>query len=115
MLAGEPPFTGPTTESVRHQLFVAEPPRVTAMRGTVPASIEAVIRCALAKAPADRFATAAQLVEALAQPAAPVQALVAGPTPAVRRVRRMVALGATVAALVVIGGEIGRASCRERV
>jgi len=105
MLAGEPPFTGPTTESVRHQHFVAEPPRVTAMRGTVPASIEAVIRCALAKAPADRFATAAQLAEALAQPAAPVQALVAGPTPAVRRVRRMVALGAaTVAAVVVIGG-----------
>src|SRR2546422_2965566 len=74
------------------------------MRGTVPSSIEAVIRCALAKAPADRFATAAQLAEALAQPAAPVQALVAGPTPAVRRVRRMVALGATVAAFVVIGG-----------
>src|SRR2546428_335822 len=104
MLAVEPPFTGPTAESVLHQHLVAEPPRIEAIRGAVPASIEAVIRCALAKAPADRFATAAQLAEALAQPAAPVQALVAGPTPPVRRVRRMVALGATVAALVVIGG-----------
>src|SRR2546427_10562642 len=50
MLAGEPPFTGPTTESVRHQHFVAEPPRVTPMRGTAPAAIEAVRRCPLAEA-----------------------------------------------------------------
>src|SRR5947209_6974085 len=71
MLAGQPPFTGPTAESVLHQHLVAEPPHITAIRGAVPAPVEAVIRRALAKAPADRFATAAQFAEALAPISAP--------------------------------------------
>jgi len=98
MLAGEPPFTGPTAESVLHQHQVAEPPRITAIRGSVPAPVEAAIRRALAKVPADRFATAAQVAEALAERAATVP----GPPPAVRQVRRVVAIGAVVGALVVI-------------
>src|SRR3989454_679657 len=55
MLAGEPPFTGPTAESVHPRHFVAEPPRATPLRGTGPAASEAGIRCPLAKAPADRL------------------------------------------------------------
>src|SRR2546429_810971 len=72
MLPGEPPFTGPTAESVLHQHLVAEPPRIEAIRGAVPAPIEAAIRRALAKVPADRFATAAQVVAALAEPSSAV-------------------------------------------
>ena len=102
MLAGEPPFTGPTAESVLHQHLVAEPPRIEAIRGAVPAPIEAAIRRALAKVPADRFATAAQVVAALAEPSSAVHEPVSGPPTAVRRVRRVVALGAVVGALVVI-------------
>ena len=101
MLAGQPPFTGPTAESVLHQHLVAEPPHVSAIRGAVPAPIEAVIRRALAKVPADRFATAVQFAEALAQPAVTVREVVSAPRGAVRRVRRVVA-GAVVGALVVI-------------
>src|SRR2546426_4632758 len=99
MRAGEPRSTGPTAEGGPHQHLVAEPPRIEAIRGAVPAPIEAAIRRALAKVPADRFATAAQVVAALAEPSSAVHEPVSGPPTAVRRV---VALGAVVGALVVI-------------
>ena len=65
MLAGQPPFTGPTTQSVmaRHAL---EPfPPLRTVRTTVPAALEAAIVKAAAKVPADRFATAAEFARAL--------------------------------------------------
>src|SRR5438309_816747 len=68
MLAGEPPFTGPSAESIVRQHLAAPPPRVSAMRAAVPPAIEQAIVRALAKTPADRFATAAEFVEALAAP-----------------------------------------------
>src|SRR5437867_10464320 len=68
-LAGEPPFTGPSAESIVRQHLAAAPPRVSAMRAAVPPAIEEAIVRALAKTPADRFATAADFVEALAAPA----------------------------------------------
>src|SRR3989442_12003811 len=69
MLAGEPPFTGPSAESIVRQHLAAAPPRVSAMRAAIPPAIEEAIMRALAKTPADRFATAAEFVEALAAPA----------------------------------------------
>ncbi len=69
-LAGEPPFTGPTVESVVHQHLAAEPPSVTAIRTAVPEAVASGIRRALAKTPADRFTTAAQFAAALARPSA---------------------------------------------
>src|SRR5437660_5549046 len=69
MLAGQPPYTGPSAESIVRQHLAAAPPRVSAMRAAVPPAIEEAIVRALAKTPADRFATAAEFVEALAAPA----------------------------------------------
>src|SRR6184192_825663 len=69
MLAGEPPFTGPSAESIVRQHLAAAPPRVSAMRAAVPPAIEEGIVRALAKTPADRFATAAEFAGALAAPA----------------------------------------------
>src|SRR5438094_5835875 len=69
MLAGEPPFTGPSAESIVRQHLAAGPPRVSAMRAAVPPAIEEAIVRALAKTPADRFATAAEFAGALAAPA----------------------------------------------
>src|SRR5436309_7321816 len=69
MLAGEPPFTGPSAESIVRQHLTAAPPRVSAMRAAVPPAIEEAIVRALAKTPADRFATAAEFADALAAPA----------------------------------------------
>ena len=65
MLAGQPPFTGPTVESVLHQHLTADPAPVTQLRRTVPESVVRTLSRALAKAPADRYATVAQFAEEL--------------------------------------------------
>ncbi len=65
MLAGEPPFTGATVESVVHQHLTAEPPSVTTLRPAVPSQVAAALARVLAKTPADRFSPAAQFAEAL--------------------------------------------------
>src|SRR2546425_6101003 len=57
MLAGEPPFTGPSAESIVRQHLAAAPPRVSAMRAAIPPAIEEAIKPALPKKPADPFAT----------------------------------------------------------
>src|SRR2546422_6219317 len=65
LLAGQPPFMGPTVESVLHQHLTADPAPVTQVRRTVPESVVHVLGRSLAKAPADRYATAVQFAEAL--------------------------------------------------
>ena len=68
MLAGEPPFTGPTVESLIYKHLTAPAPTVSGMRATVSAEVTAAVARALMKAPADRFQTAGQLAEALRPP-----------------------------------------------
>src|SRR5262245_7434885 len=65
MLAGQPPFTGPNSASIaaRHALDTA--PSLTIMRRTVPDEVEEVVFQALAKAPVDRYESAADYAEAL--------------------------------------------------
>jgi serine/threonine-protein kinase len=65
MLAGQPPFTGPSAESVIRQHMAVDPPAVTNLRPAVPASVVAALVRALAKTPADRFNPVAQFGEAL--------------------------------------------------
>jgi serine/threonine-protein kinase len=65
MLAGQPPFTGPTVDSVVRQHMTATPPSVTVIRPAVPGWVEAALTRCLAKTPADRFRTAQELSEAL--------------------------------------------------
>ncbi len=65
MLAGQPPFTGPTGESIVYQQLGAAPPDVTGIRPGVPAGVAAALKRALDKTPADRFRTAAAFAEAL--------------------------------------------------
>ena len=65
MLAGEPPYTGPTAQAVIAKRFTDPGPAVRRLRPTVPASVEQAIMRALARVPADRFATAAAFAEAL--------------------------------------------------
>ena len=68
MLAGQPPFTGPTVESVVRQHLMAEVPNVSRVRSTVPPQIEAALTRAMAKTPADRFNSTEQFSEALTAP-----------------------------------------------
>ena len=67
MLAGQPPFTGPTVESLVHQHLSAQPPEITAIRPSVPGWVAAALERSLAKTPADRFNPVAQFGEAISQ------------------------------------------------
>src|SRR5207302_6641911 len=69
MLVGEPPYTGPSAQVVIAKRFTDPVPSVRRLRDTSPRTMEAAITKTLAKAPTDRFATAAQFGEALAAPA----------------------------------------------
>jgi serine/threonine-protein kinase len=65
MLAGKPPFTGPTVESIIRQHIAVEAPPVTNLRPTVPTTVVTALARALAKTPADRFNQVTQFGAAL--------------------------------------------------
>jgi TolB-like protein/tRNA A-37 threonylcarbamoyl transferase component Bud32/Flp pilus assembly protein TadD len=75
MLAGEPPFTGPTPQAVIARRFTEVARPLHTLRETVPPPVEEAVAKALAKIPADRFQTAADFVRALTAPVptAPMQ------------------------------------------
>jgi len=111
MLTGDPPFTGSTAQAIVARVVTESPRALVPQRHTIPPHIEAAVLTALEKLPADRFGSAAEFAQALADPkysaAAPV-ATVATPAavPPLSRRRNTVAwsaLGlagvATVAAL----------------
>ncbi|NIO31919.1 MAG: protein kinase, partial [Gemmatimonadetes bacterium] len=71
MLAGEPPFTGRTARAVIARHMAESPPPLLVVRPSVPPRVGEAIEKALAKTPADRFATAADFVTTLEIPAEP--------------------------------------------
>jgi eukaryotic-like serine/threonine-protein kinase len=68
MLVGEPPFPGTTLESIVARRLTGPTPSARAFRELVPEPIDAALKKALARLPADRFVSAAQFAEALATP-----------------------------------------------
>jgi len=105
MLAGEPPFTGPTAQAVIAKRFAGEPTPLRRVRPSVPEAVEHAVRKALAPVPADRFASAAEFARALAVTGATAApAPTAGtPTVALPRRRRVPVLVATLAVGFVLG------------
>jgi tetratricopeptide (TPR) repeat protein/TolB-like protein len=65
MLAGEPPFTGPSAHVILARALTELPPPLHLARKAVPAEMEAAIAKALSRTPADRFAGVAQFATAL--------------------------------------------------
>ena len=66
MLAGEPPFGGGTPQAVIAKHMQAPVPSLGVVRPTASGALQDVISKALAKVPADRYATAEELARALA-------------------------------------------------
>ncbi|MGQ0642138.1 MAG: protein kinase domain-containing protein [Gemmatimonadaceae bacterium] len=97
MIAGQPPFTGATAESVVLQHMAAPIPRVAIIRPTVSPAVAQAIERALAKVPADRFATATEFAEAFVAPVAPLPRRLTIP-PVLRRVTVIAAAVVVVAA-----------------
>jgi serine/threonine-protein kinase len=66
LLTGEPPYTGPTAQAITAKRLTDPVPSARRLRETVPPAVDAVLQRLLAKSPADRYATAAELRAALA-------------------------------------------------
>src|SRR5260370_4724659 len=81
MLAGEPPFTGVTGQAIIAKRFTDPAPSARRLRDAVPVWVERAIAKALARTPADRFATTQQLAEALQASAAAVLDAASGEAP----------------------------------
>jgi tRNA A-37 threonylcarbamoyl transferase component Bud32/TolB-like protein len=65
MLAGTPPFTGPTAQAILARHAVDEVPPLRTVRMSISAAVEHAVTRALEKVPADRFASATAFAEAL--------------------------------------------------
>ena len=65
LLTGQPPFSGTSAQAVVAQHFTAPFPEVRHSRPDVPPAIDAAIRKATAKAPADRYASTGDFIAAL--------------------------------------------------
>ncbi len=100
MLAGRPPFQGGSVFAVLSQLATQEAPDLRGIRPDVPLPVALAIRTALAKNPADRFGSVADLLAACDGATGPVRRLAA--TPRLRRRTQLLLGGAT--ALIVAGG-----------
>jgi eukaryotic-like serine/threonine-protein kinase len=103
MLAGEPPYTGPSAQAIMAKLFSDPVPMVRRVRSAVPERLEQAVTKALAPVAADRFASAAEFDRALtastttAAPPMPARAISVAPT------RRSLILGLLVALGLVVG------------
>jgi serine/threonine protein kinase len=76
MLAGEPPLTGSTPEMIQARRLTETPTALNTLRDSVPPALDHAVVRALARIPADRYATAAEFGQAL-------QTVLATPTPPV--------------------------------
>jgi len=67
MLAGRPPFVGPTAVSIAMQHASTNPPSVRQFNPAVPPAVERIVTRALEKEPEDRFQSAAEMQHTLRQ------------------------------------------------
>ena len=68
MLTGAPPFVGPNAQAITSQVLTEDPVPPAQRRRNVPANVDAAVRTALEKLPADRFGTGSEFAAALASP-----------------------------------------------
>uniref|UniRef100_A0AAU2UW48 non-specific serine/threonine protein kinase n=1 Tax=Streptomyces sp. NBC_00003 TaxID=2903608 RepID=A0AAU2UW48_9ACTN len=65
LLAGTPPFPGPTMETLRHQHLTMPPPPLRQLRPDIPAELDGLLQGLLAKNPVDRPSSALHVAQAL--------------------------------------------------
>jgi serine/threonine protein kinase len=113
MLVGDPPHTGSTAQAIIAKVIIDKPRSVRAFRESVPEHVSDAVDVALAKLPADRFATAGELALALTGRAVtiPSIALHASKRPSYLRDPRS---WVTAAAVVLSGISVATLSTRAR-
>ena len=98
MLAGEPPYTGATTQALLAKRVSGDIPSVRRVRPAVPPGVDAALTTSLAPVPADRYVTTAEFARALDTGAATAT------TAALPRVKRRLPMGAAVLGLAIFIG-----------
>jgi serine/threonine-protein kinase len=101
MLAGVPPFTGPTAQAIVAKVITERPRQLRELRDTVPFQVAAAVQSALEKLPADRPASAAAFARMLVDESARTLTL-----PAIRaaaRRNRLLWLWAALALVAAVG------------
>ena len=94
MLAGEPPFTGPSSQAIVAKVLTEQPPPLRSKRPMVSQAAEAAIFTALQKLPADRWGSAKEFSDALTgtgpqrSQSAPTMPLAVTRAPEARALRR---------------------------
>ncbi len=103
MLAGEPPFTGPTAQAAVAKMMSGHAPSVRRSRPAVPEALDLVLQRALAPVPADRFGSAIEFARAMESAERSALSTATG-VPAATRPERRIPSGA---ALLVLGLLVG--------
>jgi eukaryotic-like serine/threonine-protein kinase len=85
MLSGRPPFAGSGARATMVRHAIEQPGPIRTLRPTVPLAVDLALQRALAKAPADRFATMDEFCEALVTPGP-------APVPVISGERRSIAV-----------------------
>jgi len=73
MLSGQPPFTGASSQAIMARHSLEPVPGLRVVRQSVPTGMERAIMQAMAKLPADRYATIQRFLDALASPTTGLQ------------------------------------------
>ena len=114
MLAGAPPFTGPTSQAIMARHTADPVPPLRTVRD-VPVALESAINKALAKMPADRWPSTTAFAESLQLDAARASSTTIPPALAPSRERRWLVLGggaAVIALLVLVATRIPSIAAR---
>ena len=100
MLAGDAPFAGSSVRAIVAKVLSEKPTSLHTLRDTVPPYIEHAVFTALAKLPADRYATAADFATALSATTGPLfgATAIGQPVAPARRLVMVLATTAVVAA-----------------
>ena len=108
MLAGRNPLSGSSAQEMLARRFTGDVPSLRGIR-QIPESVDAAMRTALARTPADRYSTAADFVDALRR-GAPVREAARTPVRRERAAGILAGLGATAAALITAWTMLGPSS-----
>ena len=104
MLVGDPPYLGSTAQAVLGKIIAGKPVSATEERPSIPANVDAAVRKALEKLPADRFTSAQDFVRALGDEHFRYGELeTAGAEDVVGPWNRLTILGWSAAALLAVG------------
>src|SRR5206468_3688854 len=110
---GEPPHIGNTVQSIIAKVLTDKPQSVRLLRETIPEHVDIAIQRALAKLPADRWASAHEFADALHGKAVSVRSAIARRDSSLRRrLTDPIVLGLAFITLMAIAGAVWMARGR---